>query len=85
MKTLDDFANDIRAEVDACAIGIDGTTIEGKKEIFMKTFDLFTRWNRAEALAYIAWIEENRNFDLSPVEFAKTFSRTPLKAVVSGF
>ena len=84
-KTLDEFANEIRAEIDACSIGIDGTTPEGKKEIFMKTFDLFADWNRDEAIAYIAWSEANPDIDLSPAEFAKRFNRTPLKASVSGF
>jgi len=85
-KTLDDFANDIRAEVAACAIGIDGTTPEGRKEVLMKTFDLFAGWNRSEALAYVKYLlEENPEIDLSPVAFAKRFTRTPLKAAVSGF
>lgn len=75
MKTLLDQANEIKAAIENCVIGIDQTTREGKAKAIIATLDLFAQWQDEEARAYIAALEADPDFDLSPAAFSTTYNR----------
>ena len=66
---------EIQNAIDHCAVGLDLTTLEGKGKWIINALNLFESWRDEEARAFIAALEADPDFDMSPAAFSTTRNR----------
>ena len=65
---------ELKTSIDACFIGCTESR-EDKAKAIHRCFDLFDSWRDEEARAFVAALEADPDFDLSPAAFSTTRNR----------